>query len=49
MIGYLTNRWGRPTAEVIAALRGLADYLEDPPMRRLQRMSVGDSDLEETA
>jgi hypothetical protein len=37
VIGYLTNRWGRPTSEVVAALRALADYLEDPPMRRLLR------------
>lgn len=37
VIGYLTNRWGRPTSEVISALRALADYLDDPPMRQLQR------------
>lgn len=37
VIGFFS--WGgkRGTAEVIAALRSLADYLEDPPMRRYSR------------
>jgi hypothetical protein len=49
VIGYLTNRWGRPTSEVAAALRNLADYLEDPPMRRLRRERPDLFPIEETA
>jgi hypothetical protein len=37
VIGVLSRGGRRSTAEVITSLRNLADYLEDPPMRRMLR------------
>lgn len=49
ILGFLLTQKGATTESVIQVLRNLADYLEDPPMRQLQRMGVGDSDVEESA
>jgi hypothetical protein len=49
IIGLLMARPGATTEWAISTLENLAAYLRDPPMRQLQRLGVGGSDIEESA